>query len=1078
MRWWAPALLLTGAIGTGSPEQKPTLLDAFESVKDWRATPSDGVSLQVSTDSGFRGRAMRLDFDFHGRGGYAVVHRTFNFTVPANYEFSFRIRGDAPANTLEFKLIDPSGDNVWWSNQPAFEFPRAWTEVVRKKRQIMFAWGPKGGGELARVAAIEFSITAGTGGKGTVWIDELQLRPREPDRPYALTPTVTATSEAAGFEARRALDGDRTTLWRSATAPAPTTPPTPTPKGAPPSVVLPPNARQAVQVDFLQNREFGGLEVEWEPGHQASDYTVDFSPDGKIWETRYRVAGGNGGRDYIYLPESETRFVRLALERGPSDTFGLHEITVEPLTWSASKNDFFAAVARDAPPGSYPKYLGGVQSYWTVAGADGDQAEVLVNEEGMVEARKGGFSVEPFVFVGGKLSTWRDVKTTQSLAGSHFPEPSVVWTADDWQLTLAPIAVLGGRDSSIAYLQYRLANTGRRRQAMRLYLAIRPFQVNPPWQFLNTPGGVATIRQLAADGQVVRVNGEMGAMSLTPPNGFGAATFDQGNIVDFLRDGSLPSVSSVQDPFGQASGALAYTADVDSGAAVVVELALPLQEASISQLEGERVLGARAPRDRVADARRLWRDAIERVTIELPPSASRLVNSLYANLGYILVNRDHAGLQPGSRSYERSWIRDGSLEATALLRMGRPDVAREFLEWYAGFQYQNGKVPCCVDARGADPVPEHDSNGEFIYLAAEYWRHTHDRAIADRIWPNVMRAALYIDSLRQQRRKPEFQSGDKRAFYGILPPSISHEGYSAKPMHSYWDDFFALRGLKDAVELAHALSRPEEPQLMSLRDEFRRDLYASIQFAMAQHRIDFIPGAADLGDFDATSTTIAVTPVAELGRMPDSVAHALDRTFDRYWSEFVARRDGTKPWESYTPYELRAVGTLVRLGKRDRAHELLDWFFKGQRPSEWYQWAEVVWRDPATPKFIGDMPHTWVGSDYIRSLLDMFAYEREADSSLVIGAGIPEAWVMEKPGVTVRRLSTHYGPLSYTVRNENGRARVSMSAGLTIPPGGIIVYSPFAKPVGEVRVNGVPSAAGPSGGVLVRSLPAEVVFRP
>jgi len=96
----------------------------------------------------------------------------------------------------------------------------------------------------------------------------------------------------------------------------------------------------------------------------------------------------------------------------------------------------------------------------------------------------------------------------------------------------------------------------------------------------------------------------------------------------------------------------------------------------------------------------------------------------------------------------------------------------------------------------------------------------------------------------------------------------------------------------------------------------------------------------------------------------------------------------------------------------------------------------------------------------------------------VIGAGIPQAWVMEKPGVTVRRLSTHYGPLSYTIRNENGRARVSMSAGLTIPPGGIVVYSPFAKPVSEARVNGVPSAAGPSGGVLVRSLPAEVVFRP
>ena len=1077
MKWPAAVVLV---VGTLAPKQRPTMLDAFENLKDWRAQPADGVSLRISSDSGFRGRAMRLDFDFRGHGGYAVAHKAFNFTVPANYEFSFRIHGDTPPNTLEFKLIDPSGANVWWSNTPDFDFPHTWTEVVRKKRHITFAWGPKGSGDLTRVAAIEFAITAGTGGKGTVWIDELQLRPREPDRPYALTPIVTVTSEAPGFEARRSLDGDTTTFWQSSASGTSSAAPAATPRGTPIPlpVVLPPNARQAVVIDFLRSREFGGLKVDWQAGHHASDYTVDFSADGKTWETRYRVTGGNGGNDYVFLPESDTRFIRLALERGPAETFALREVTVGPLEWGKSRNAFFAAVAKDAPLGSYPKYMTGVQSYWTVAGIDGDQAEVLVNEEGMVEARKGGFSIEPFAYVDGKLYTWHDVKTTQSLAGSHFPQPSVTWDADDWQLTIGPVAALGSRDSSIAYLQYRLTNKTRTRRAVRLYLAIRPFQVDPPWQFLNTPGGVAAIRQLSAENQTVQVNGETAVVSLTPPNGFGAVTFDQGNIVDFLREGMLPPSSNVRDAFGHASGAFVYAADVDSGAAAVVELAVPLHAASISQVDRERVLGVRAPRDRVADARRTWRDAIERVTIELPPSASRTVNTLYANLGYILVNRDHAGLQPGSRSYDRSWIRDGSLEATALLRMGRADVAREFLEWYAGYQYPNGKIPCCVDSRGADPVPEHDSHGEFIYLAAEYWRHTHDRAVADRVWPNVLRAALYIDSLRQQRRTAEYQSGDKRAFFGILPPSISHEGYSAKPMHSYWDDFFALRGLKDAVELAHALSRPEEARLIAVRDEFKRDLYASIQFAMAHHRIDFIPGAADLGDFDATSTTIAVAPVGELGLMSETVARALERTFDRYWDEFVSRRDGTKAWDAYTPYELRTVGTMVRLGKRDRAHALLDWFFKDQRPAGWYQWAEVVWKDPANPKFIGDMPHTWVGSDYIRSVLDMFAYEREADSSLVIGAGIPESWVMEKPGVTVRRLSTHYGPLSYTIRNENGNARVSMQAGLTIPPGGIVVHSPFARPVREMRVNGVPTPPGPTGGVVVRSVPAEVVFRP
>ena len=29
------------------------------------------------------------------------------------------------------------------------------------------------------------------------------------------------------------------------------------------------------------------------------------------------------------------------------------------------------------------------------------------------------------------------------------------------------------------------------------------------------------------------------------------------------------------------------------------------------------------------------------------------------------------------------------------------------------------------------------------------------------------------------------------------------------------------------------------------------------------------------------------------------------------------------------------------------------------------------------PQFLGDLPHTWVGSDFVRSVLDMLAYERE-----------------------------------------------------------------------------------------------------
>jgi hypothetical protein len=241
---------------------------------------------------------------------------------------------------------------------------------------------------------------------------------------------------------------------------------------------------------------------------------------------------------------------------------------------------------------------------------------------------------------------------------------------------------------------------------------------------------------------------------------------------------------------------------------------------------------------------------------------------------------------------------------------------------------------------------------------------------------------------------------------------------------------------------------------------------------MEQHKIDYIPGAAELGDFDATSTTIALNPAEELAHLPRT---ALNRTFEKYWDNFVNRRDSAV-WEIYTPYEWRTVGAFVRLGQKTRAHEIADFFFEHQRPKEWRQWAEVVWRDPDTPKFIGDMPHTWVGSDFIRSVLDMFAYEREMDSSIVIGAGVPEKWVREKAGTGIRGLSTHYGRLSYSMQAAGDEIEVRIEPGTRIPPGGLVVRSPADKAPKAAAVNGA-SARIENGEVVVRSLPATVRFR-
>jgi len=283
-----------------------------------------------------------------------------------------------------------------------------------------------------------------------------------------------------------------------------------------------------------------------------------------------------------------------------------------------------------------------------------------------------------------------------------------------------------------------------------------------------------------------------------------------------------------------------------------------------------------------------------------------------------------------------------------------------------------------------------------------------------------------------------------------MPASISHEGYSAKPMHSYWDDFWALKGYSAAIHIADALAESEQAASWRReREEFERDVKASLLASTAHHRIDYLPGAAELGDFDATSSTIAFAPAGELRAVPEQL---IKPTFERYWREFVARRDGVKLWEDYTPYELRTVGTFVRLGWRDRAQELLAFFMADRRPAAWNQWAEVVGRDPRAPRFVGDMPHAWIASDFIRAVLDMFAYERGDDHALVLAAGVPATW-LQGDGIRLSGLHTPFGRLSYSLREAKGRLLLHVDDGILLPPGGIVL----AWGDSEVRITKLPA---------------------
>lgn len=834
----------------------------------------------------------------------------------------------------------------------------------------------------------------------------------------------------------------------------------------------PPNALQLKFVDAV------GSNVWW---HAQSDFAFP-----RTWQTlhiaRDQIAFAWGPRsDHRLTHAAALELTVAAGSGGGRGSACFDRLTLTPLPPSAGNasaaptlrnapNAYLEARARHAPRGRWPRGFSGEQPYWTLVGVDGGADSGLLSEDGALELGKGGPSLEPFMLVGSHLTAWADVTSEQTLRDGYLPIPSVRWRGAPVELTVTAFA-LGSRAQPQLLARYRLHNPHDRAQAVTLALALRPLQVDPPTQFLNGAGGVSPLHALAWRDDTVFADGLARLRPLQAPDAFVATTLAAGPIVDRLAEGRLPHASAVRDVSGYASGALLYRMTLPPRGDDEIDIVVPLRSAPLPLVPNDAAAWAQQQEDEVAVA---WRSRLDRVTLRLPPSAPPLADAVRAALAQILMSRDGAALRPGTRSYARSWIRDGAMMADALVRLGHADAARDYVRWYAPRQFSTGKVPCCVDARGADPTPENDSPGELLHAIAQAWRYGGDRALLAELWPHVEAAVRELDTLRALERTPANLAPARRALYGLLPASISHEGYAAQPQHSYWDDFWALTGYRNAVAIAQALGRQDAAAAFARsRDEFAVDLYASLRTAIARKHLDYLPGSAELGDFDPTSTTIALTPADAGPALQRALPGLLRHTFERYWHEFVSRRDGIRPWDAYTPYEWRNVGAFVRLGWRARIPALLDFFMAGRRPSGWQQWAEVVGRDPRAPRFVGDMPHAWVASDFIRATLDLFAYERADDGALVLAAGIAPVW-LDGDGIAIDGLRTAAGRLSYTLRRAQDRLLLHVDGGLAPPPGGLVLTWPYAGATpGATAIDGRP-AQWRDGELHIATLPADV----
>jgi hypothetical protein len=560
-----------------------------------------------------------------------------------------------------------------------------------------------------------------------------------------------------------------------------------------------------------------------------------------------------------------------------------------------------------------------------------------------------------------------------------------------------------------AIVEYRVVNRGPAPQQGALVLAVRPVQVNPYWQH----GGHAPIEAIAIAGAKIHVNNRLYASFSREPDAATLCEFDDGDVVAQIERGPHHTARSLQSKSALLSAACEFAFLLPPLGEVSMVLIAPMRD----DVGAGATVDFRSVRQLVAQT---WRNKIGRRKITV--GDREVSDTLEAQTALILVNATPHAFKPGPRNYDRTWIRDGSSQALALLWAGLVEEAKAYVLWYAQHIDSNGLVPPILNVdgtinRGYGSNIEFDAQGQFVGIAADVYRLSKDRAFLKAIFKPVVRATAFIEELCARTDtvcRPETR------FRGLLAPSISHEGYN-KPSYSYWDDYFAVSAWRNCEELAGEIGDADAATHAKMKgQELAANLARSLRMTAAAMGKGLIPGSADRDDIDPTATAIAFEPCRVEDVLPAELAPA---TFDLL-ANLIEAIDAPGFSSNYTPYIVRNLNALVSLGRFEDAYALLDVTLRGRRPSGWRGWAEVVWGDARAPEYIGDMPHTWIGAEFATAIRRMLL--RENGEILELFRAVPDAWWAGE-GIQLRDLPTRFGIVNLSAHRGSSQATVELA---------------------------------------------------
>jgi hypothetical protein len=352
-------------------------------------------------------------------------------------------------------------------------------------------------------------------------------------------------------------------------------------------------------------------------------------------------------------------------------------------------------------------------------------------------------------------------------------------------------------------------------------------------------------------------------------------------------------------------------------------------------------------------------------------------------------------IYPGPFTYKRFWFRDAAFILQAMMAVG---IFRNMEKIIDRFPARQNPLGYFMSQDG-----EWDSNGQVIWAMKRYLDTTHQEVKKE--WrSSIYKAAKWIGHKRRSTKNDPLHAG-------LLPAGFSAEHFGPSDFY-YWDDYWAVTGLRDASLLARA----KDPRLA---EDFMRegnDLLNAIENSLSLVQIKLhhpgIPASPSRRmDAGAIGCLVASYPLQIYGPKDDRILQTTKFLMDKYFMlgafYHEISHSGINIYLS-----LHIAQVLLRAG----SPKFLD-IVKAVAAlaTTTGQWPEAI--HPRTKGgCMGDGQHVWASAEWVMMIRNMFVREEHEARMVVLCSGIPQEWLNPGETLFLGPTQTVYGEISVTIK--------------------------------------------------------------